>query len=312
MKKLEQYLKKRKIEYYPDHEIKPYLTMGIGGKVQFIIVVSQLSHLKELLNFIAAGKYPFILLGGGSNVVFTDVFTPLPVIINRSSEIVKCEEEHIVKVNSGVLNKDFLTWAIENRVGGMDFLAGIPGAIGGAAAVNAGAFGQSISTVLEKAEIFTPDDGETKTVDRDYFHFQYRDSVFKYGSEVILEVYLSYTDEDSAEIREKVKAKLRYRSENHPPCNAKVHTAGCFFKNPIIQNKKVSAGKMIESTGFKGRTYHQLEVSERHANFIINKGGSSFADIRDLEQQITRTLQEKKGITLEREVIYISPGGKKY
>jgi len=312
MKKLGQYLQERKIEYYPDHEIKPYLTMGIGGKVRFIVVVHRLSQLKELLSFIAAGKYPFVLLGGGSNVVFDDAFTPLPVIINRTSEIVKCEGAHIVKVDSGVLNKDFLTWAIENRVGGMDFLAGIPGAIGGAAAVNAGAFGQSISTALEKAEIFIPGSGEIKTVAKDYFRFQYRDSVFKYGSEVIMEVYLSYTDEDSAEIREKVKEKLRYRNENHPPCNANVHTAGCFFKNPITHDKRGSAGKIIESAGFKGRTYRQLEVSARHANFIINKGGSSFADIRDLEQQITRAVQEKKGIILEREVIYISPEGKKY
>lgn len=312
MKKLEQYLKKTKIEYYTDHEIKPYLTMGIGGKVQFIIVVNRLSQLKELLHFIAAGRYPFIVLGGGSNIVFPDAFIPLPVIINRTSEIVKYKEAHIVKISSGVFNKDFLTWAIENRVGGMDFLAGIPGAIGGSAAVNAGAFGQSISMMLAKAEIFSPETGEIKTVDKDYFHFQYRDSIFKYSSEVILEVYLSYTDEDSAEIREKVKAKLRYRNENHPPFNANVRTAGCFFKNPIIHDKKLSAGQIIESVGFKGCTYRQLEVSARHANFIINKGDSSFADIQDLEQQITRTVQEKKSITLEREVIYISPEGKKY
>ncbi len=310
MKKLEQYLQERKIEYYHDHDIKPYLTMGIGGNVQYIILVDQLSQLIELLHFIAAGRYPFILLGGGSNVVFSDAFTPLPVIINRTQGIVKYEESHVVKINSGVLNKDFLTWAIENRVGGMDFLAGIPGAIGGAAAVNAGAFGQSISTVLEKAEIFLPGSGETKTVDKDYFRFQYRDSIFKYGSEVILEVYLSYAEEDSTEIRKKVKEKLRYRNENHPPAN--VRTAGCFFKNPIIHDKKESAGQMIENAGFKGCTFRQLQVSSRHANFILNNGGSSFADILNLEQHITRTVKEKKGILLEREVIYISPGGKKY
>lgn len=312
MKKLEQYLQERKIEYYPNHEIKPYLTMKIGGKVQLVIVVSLMTQLKELLRFIAAGGYPFILLGGGSNVVFSDAFLPLPVIINRTAEIDKNEALHIVKVNSGVSIKNFLTWAIENQVGGLDYLAGIPGAIGGAVAVNAGAFGQSISMALEKAEIFTPGDGKIKTVDRDYFRFQYRDSVFKYGSEVILEVYLTYTDEGSAEIREKVKAKLRYRSENHPPCNANALSAGCFFKNPIIRDKKSSAGQIIESAGFKGCIYGQLEVSARHANFIINKGGGSFADIRDLEQQITRTVQEKTGIILEREVIYISKEGKKY
>ena len=310
MRKLEQYLQEKRIEYYPNREIKPYLTMGIGGKVQFVIVVNQLTQLKELLRFIAAGSYPFIFLGCGSNVVFSDDVIPLPVIINRTAEIIKNEEAHIIKMNSGVLIKNFLIWAIENGVGGMDYLAGIPGTIGGAAAVNAGAFGQSISMILKKAEIFNPANGEIKTVDKDYFHFQYRDSVFKFGSEIILEVYLTYTDEDSTEIREKVKTKLCYRSENHPPLDAL--SAGCFFKNPIISDKKISAGQIIENAGFRGCTYRQLEVSPLHANFIINKGSSSFADIQDLERRICRTIQKKNGIILEREVIYVSQEGKKY
>lgn len=310
MKKLEQYLQEKKVEYYPNREIKPYLTMGIGGKVQFVIIVNQMTELIELLRFIAGGGYPFVLLGGGSNVVFSDSFIPLPVIINRTTEIIKNQEAHIIKMNSGVLIKNFLTWAIENRVGGMDYLAGIPGTMGGAAAVNAGAFGQSISMMLKKAEIFNPGTGEIKTIDNDYFRFQYRDSIFKFGSEIILEIYLSYADEDSAEIREKVKTKLRYRSENHP--SPDVHSAGCFFKNPIIHDKKISAGQLIENAGFKGWIYRQLEVSPHHANFIINKGGSSFEDIQGLEQRICTTIQKENDIILEREVIYISKEGKKY
>jgi UDP-N-acetylmuramate dehydrogenase len=310
MEKLEQYLETGKIEYHPDHEIKPYLTMGIGGKVKLIIVVFHLSQLKDLLCFLHANGYPFILLGGGSNVILHDAFTAVPVIINRTAGIVKHEREHLVKVNSGVLNRDFLNRAIKNRVGGMDFLAGIPGTIGGAAAVNAGSFGQSIDAVLEKAEIFTPHSGEIKTVDRNYFQFEYRNSIFKYGSEVILDVFLKYMDEDSEKIREKVKTKLRYRQEKHPPWN--VHTAGCFFKNPVIDDKKISAGKLIESAGFKGTNHNRLEVSEVHANFILNKGGGSFEDILALEKNITRTVRAQKDILLEREVIYISPQGKKY
>jgi UDP-N-acetylmuramate dehydrogenase len=314
MEKLEEYLETRKIEYHPDQKIKPYLTMGIGGKVKLIIVVLHLNQLKDLLCFMDANGYAFILLGGGSNVIFPDAFTPLPVIINRSPEMVKHEREHLVKVSSGVLNQNFLNWAIKNRVGGMDFLAGIPGTIGGAAAVNAGSFGQSIAMVLEKAEIFTPGgssgSSEIKTVDRDYFQFEYRNSIFKYGSEVILEVFLSFIDEDSEKIREKVKTKHRYRQEKHPPWN--IRTAGCFFKNPIIDNKKISAGQLIESAGFKGTNHNRLEVSDVHANFIINKGGSSFEDILVLEKNITRTVRAQKDIHLEREVIYISPQGKKY
>jgi UDP-N-acetylmuramate dehydrogenase len=310
MDALKQYLDEKKIEYYPGKEIGPYLTLGIGGKVKAVIIIQTLEDLKALLLFMNTHGCPFVLLGGGSNVVFPDTFSPLPVIINRTSQMVKCEPEQMIKVDSGVLNKDLLTWAVSQRVGGLEFLAGIPGTVGGAAAVNAGSFGQSISTVLEKATVFAPGSGEIKTVDRDYFEFQYRNSIFKYGREVILEVFLTYADSDGHEIREKVKEKILYRKEMHPPQN--LHTAGCFFKNPIIGDKKISAGQLLEKSGFKNTVYHRLEVSGAHANFIINRGGSTFKDIRSLERKIVETVRDKHGIHLEREVIYISPEGEKY
>lgn len=310
MEKLERFLKTKKIEFHPGREIKSYLSIGIGGRVDTVIVVHDPVDLEALLFFFDAGRYPFILLGGGSNVVFSDEYTPVSVIVNRTSQMDKLPGGRLVKVNSGVLNKDFLTWAIRNRVGGLDYLAGVPGTVGGAAAVNAGSFGQSISMALEKADIFVPGSGEKKTVDGDYFKFEYRNSIFKYGSEVILDIYLRYTDTESDKIREKVKGKIRYREEKHPPRG--IQTAGCFFKNPIIGGEKQSAGKLIENAGFKGTRLNCLEVSPMHANFVINSGGSTFENILSLEQEIVRAVREQKGITLEREVIYISPEGKKY
>lgn len=310
MDTLHQYLEEKKIEYSNEKEIAPFLTLGIGGKVEHIIIIDTLEDLKALLSFMNTHNHPFVLLGGGSNVVFPDGFSPISVIINRTSQIVKYQSGHIIKVDSGVLNKDLLSWAITQRVGGLEFLAGIPGTVGGAAAVNAGSFGQSISMSLEKATVFTPGSGDIKTVDRDYFQFQYRNSIFKYGREVILEVFLTYVDLDSIEIREKVKEKVLYRKENHPPQN--LHTAGCFFKNPIIGDKKISAGQLLEKSGFKNSIHHRLEVSGAHANFIINRGGGTFEEIQSLERKIIETVHDKHGIHLEREVIYISPEGKKY
>jgi len=310
MEKLEKFLKARKIEFVSGREIKPYLSIGIGGSDETIIVVPAPVDLRELLLFLDARRYRFILLGGGSNVVFPDDHIPFPVIVNRTSQMVKLPGEGLVKVNSGVFNKDFLAWAIESRVGGLDYLAGIPGTLGGAAAVNAGSFGLSISMALEKADIFVPGAGEIRTVDNDYFKFEYRNSKFKYGSEVILDIYLRYTDTDSDKIREKVDEKVRYREEKHPPRGTR--TAGCFFKNPIIGGQKVSAGKLIESAGFKGTRLNCLEVSAMHSNFVVNNGESTFENILSLEREIVRAVREQKGITLEREVIYISPEGKKY
>lgn len=307
---LKQFLEARGIEHHPDAGIKPYLTMAVGGNVGMIVVIERYSHLKELLIYLHnhSGRYPFVLLGGGSNVIFPDEHSRLVVIINRTSDIAR-EENHILRVNSGVLISDLMEWNIRNNIGGMDFLAGIPGTVGGAAAVNAGAFGRSISAILEKAEIVTRD-GEVKMVDNNYFCFTYRNSVFKYGDEVILNVFLKYIDAESAAVKAAVEEKLLYRKENHP-CSG-FRSAGCFFKNPIINGKKTSAGQLIEQLGFKGMIFKRLRVSKDHANFVINSGGASFEDIKALEDQVVGRAFQERGIKLEREVIYISPAGKKY
>ena len=307
---LKKYLEEKKIKYLVNHSIKPYVTMAVGGEVQLIAVIYEVSQLKEILRHLYTRGFDFLLLGGGSNVIFPDRYSELIVIINRTSDICKeVEADHLLRVNSGVFNKNLMDWNIEHHIGGMDFLAGIPGTVGGAAAVNAGAFGQSISTLLEGAEIVTQK-GQIKTVENDYFRFTYRNSVFKYGSEVILNVYLKYFDAESDEIREKVESNITYRKENHPGSN--LRSAGCFFKNPIIKGKKVSAGKLIEHSGFKGTSYDTLQVSPMHSNFIINSGNAGFDDIKRLEAEIAGKVFREKGVKLEREVIYISPSGKKY
>lgn len=306
--RLKKYLEEKKIQYVVNHSIKPYVTMEIGGKVRLITVIYKDFHLKELLLYLHNNRYIFLLLGGGSNVIFTDRFSQLIVIINRTSDICR-EEDHTLKVNSGTFNKDLMDWNIRGNIGGMDFLAGIPGTVGGAAAVNAGAFGKSISTILQRAEIFNRN-GEIETVDNDYFRFSYRDSAFKYGSEIILNVFLKFMDADSDDVKKKVEANVKYREENHP-CSS-YRSAGCFFKNPIIDGKKISAGKLIEHSGFKGTAYNTLQVSHLHANFVINSGSATFDDIKDLEAKIAQKVFQEKNIKLEREIIYISPEGKKY
>jgi UDP-N-acetylmuramate dehydrogenase len=307
---LRKFLEEKKIPYHVNSSIKPYVTMGIGGSVYLIILPSREVHLKALLKYLYVHKYKYILLGGGSNVIFPDDFSHLIVIINRTAEIVIAKEgDNILKVNSGVRISHLMNWNIRNNIGGMDFLAGIPGSIGGAAAVNAGAFGKSISSLLEKAEIITAHN-EIKIVDNHYFDFSYRSSRFKYSDEVILNIFLKFTPVPGDQIKEKVAANIKYRQQNHP-CSS-FRSAGCFFKNPVVNGKKISAGQLIEQSGFKGTTHKTLQVSAAHANFIINSADASFGDIQELETKIVNKVLKDKGIQLEREVIYISPNGKKW
>lgn len=304
------WLQQENIHYHSNHNIGAYLTMGIGGPVPLVAIVETADQLKKLLRQLHSNHTPFVLLGGGSNVIFPDSISQpnLTAIINRTRAIEK-EEEGVLRVNSGVLNSRLMNWNIQNHIGSMDFMAGIPGTIGGAAAVNAGAFGKSISQILIKAEI-CDSNGIIKTVDNDYFQFQYRNSRFKYGNEAIIDVFLRYTPEESSQVKEKVVAKIDYRKNNHPDFNLK--SAGCFFKNPVIDGQKISAGRLLEQSGFKGVSFHELRIAQEHANFVINNGRASFSDIKDMESKIRTTIDREKGIILEREVIYISPQGEKY
>jgi UDP-N-acetylmuramate dehydrogenase len=302
------FLEERKIQYYQNASIKPYVTIGIGGTARLIIPVGNEFHLKELLSHLHQNRYKYVLLGSGSNVLFADDCLELIVIINRTTDLRKTED-HLIKVNSGVRIDDLMAWTIRNQAGGMEFLAGIPGTIGGAAAVNAGAFGQSISAILEKAEIITQSN-EIKIVDPGYFGFTYRNSRFKYSEEVIVNVFLRFTAAPGEEVQKRVEANTRYRRENHP-CSS-YRSAGCFFKNPVIGGKKTSAGQLLQESGFKGISHKTLRISDSHANFIINSGEATFREICELEAKIIDKVSREKGIELEREVIYISPEGKKY
>lgn len=308
MNRLIEYLRQEKIEYFRDGDIRPYTTIKIGGRVGLIAVVRHEKHLRELLTPIKEGGYPFVLLGGGSNVIFADEAPGLSVIINRTAEI-SPQGRNLIRANSGVAIARLTAWCSQNQMGGLEFLAGIPGTIGGAAAVNAGAFGQSVADVLEGAEIWSKD-SEVRAVKKEYFQFDYRHSVFKTGKECILNVFLKCTPTDSAGIKRKIAAHIAYRRKNHPDYN--LPTAGCFFKNPLIDNHKVSAGQLIEEAGLKGLGEERLATAQRHANFVINRGGATFGDIDRFAQKIVDRVFSRKGIRLEREVIYISPEGRKY
>ncbi len=308
MEKLILFLKKNKIKYFKSKEIKFYTTLKIGGKVSLIIIINKSYELIQLLLKVKKQQYPFILLGGGSNVVFSDNASKLVVIINKTSDIIKLSE-NLIKINSGVTINNLINWCLKNKIGGLEFLAGIPGTLGGATAVNAGAFGKSVSDNLEKAEILT-EKGEVKIVDKKYFQFEYRNSVFKYGKEVILNIFLKYINHDENKINEKITSHIRHRKQRYP--SYKCFTAGCFFKNPVKNNKRISAGKVIEMSGLKGFHDNNLLMSEIHSNFLINKGNASFRDLINFENKITQEILKSEGIKLEREVIYITSDGEKY
>lgn len=307
-KKIVNYLIDKEIRFSTDSKIGEFLTMHVGGIVGFIIFVDSNKDLVELLKFLYPLKQKYILIGGGSNIIFPDNSNNLIVIINNSSEMIQAEENILIS-DSGLKNTEFLEYCKNNNIAGYEFLAGIPGTLGGATAVNAGAFGKSISDKIIGGDIFT-EDGMLEYKETDFFNFEYRNSRFKYGKDIILNIYLKYETGEKNSIREEINRIIKLRTEKHPPYSA--FTAGCFFKNPEVNGEKLSAGRLIENCNLKGYEAGAAMISDKHSNFIVNKGSADFSDIESLGNKIRDSVKNKDGILLEREVIFVSPDGLKF
>jgi len=307
-KKINDFLLGRNMNFLRDHQIRELLTIHVGGKVGFIIFTDSRDQLLELLFFLHAIGKNFILIGGGSNIIFPDHGSELVVIINRSGHI-KILDENKLRIDSGLKNSDFLEFCRKNGISGFEFLAGIPGTMGGAAAVNAGAFGLSVSDRVLGGEIFTAN-GTMEYREHPFFGFVYRNSRFKFGTDVIISIDLTYSKGDRDDIEKKVRETVKLRHDKHPSYSS--FTAGCFFKNPEVNGKKLSAGKLIEQCRLKAYDTGPAMISRKHSNFIVNKGDASFSDIEALGKKVQAAVKKQNGIELEREVIFVSPDGVKY
>ncbi len=304
-------LRQQRIPCSENAAIAPHLVFRIGGTVSLLVAPTNVEQMAEALRELASRRLPCVVIGGGSNIVFSDGLTRAAVVMTPPPPLPggRVLEGRMVLVQAGARNGPFLAWCAAQGAGGLEFLSGIPGTLAGAAAVNAGAFGLSMSDVLLGADIID-ETGARRTVDSAHFAFRYRDSRFKLGREIILALRLRCEPGDEDVIAKKVRDHLEYRTRNHPPY--RLASAGCFFKNPLVNGTKTSAGRIIEECGLKKAACGNLAVAEEHANFLVNRGRGTFADLRRLEEQIREVVASRMGILLEREVIYVSADGEKY
>jgi UDP-N-acetylenolpyruvoylglucosamine reductase len=304
----------QRIPFGENAAIAPYLYFKIGGSVSLRVTCTTAAQLAEVMNKVVEYKLPHLVIGGGSNIAFNDGLTRAVVLVNQAAPSEDASHfrilnERSLQADGGVRNQPFLAWCAASGAGGLEFLSGIPGTLGGAAAVNAGAFGRSMSDVLLGADIMDAQ-GNLRSVDSGHFDFCYRDSSFKFGGETLLSLRLKYNPDHGAVIMKKTRENLEFRLQRHP--SYRLASAGCFFKNPLRAGVKTSAGKIIEECGLKKMTFGGLTVAEEHGNFLLNRGSGTFADLQRLEEKIRETVAARTGIILEREVIYVSPDGIKY
>ncbi|MDY0297122.1 MAG: UDP-N-acetylmuramate dehydrogenase [Acidobacteriota bacterium] len=284
-----------------------HTTFGIGGMIAMSVQATTRPALVEALLILKNEKIPHVMIGAGSNTVFADTAPDLVLVINRTRGIRRVDSTRIV-VQSGEPNLSLMAWCARNGFASLEFLAGIPGSVGGAVAVNAGAFGQDMAAAFSHAVILDGS-GRQRSIGADECGFRYRDSILKRGDSVLLEITLNVQSDDPQRIRQRMRSHFLHRRKNHPAPNAR--TAGCFFKNPR-RDPSASAGRLIDSAGLRGWSRDGLEVSSKHANFIVNTGDAGMAELEAFVRHIIETVEKKHGIRLEREVLFVAADGRRY
>jgi len=287
-------------------------TLGIGGPAKEFIIARTEGELKEALSYAKEKNLKTFLIGGGSNLLVSDVGVDFLVIKNEIAGM-KLEGEK-VKVFSGTGLQELVDFTIEHNLSGLENLTGIPGSVGGAIFGNAGAYGQTISDHLESVSILN-EEGESKDLSKDECGFNYRDSMFKKNGLIILEVTFSLDKGDREQLQNGAKEILSQRLIKYP---AGIKCPGSFFKNIIAETLpkeiieklppekvpygKVNAGYLLEEVGAKGKRLGDIEIADYHANLFVNIGNGTAKDFYDLAKQQKQKVEEKFGITLEPEV----------
>ena len=298
MEKFFGFLNDNHIEYICDEPMKNHTTFKVGGNAQVIVTVNNKEELSALMKYISTENISYFILGKGSNLLVSDSGIK-GVVITLSGEFtdIKTKDGNKIFAGAGASLMKLCRFAQENSLSGLEFAYGIPGSVGGAVFMNAGAYGGEMKNCLVSADYITPQ-GECGTFTIDELQLGYRTSVFKNKNYIIIGCTLSLKEENKDIIKEKMDDLLGRRRSKQP---IEYPSAGSTFKRP----EGAFAGTLIESCGLKGYTIGGACVSEKHAGFIINKGGATFEDIDSLIKEVQKKVKDETGFFLETEVIRI-------
>tara|TARA_B100001029_G_C15053631_1_gene452661 strand:- start:941 stop:1795 length:855 start_codon:yes stop_codon:yes gene_type:complete len=269
-------------------------TYKFGGYCDnfYQITKDNLSLLKE----VSSNKDTFIL-GKGSNIAFSDENYEGNIINPRFNEISFNKKLSQVNVGSSVYLPELSRFYKENNFINAEFLIGIPGTVGGAVKMNAGAYGWEFSDILINVEVYNFESNKIEVIDKKDLNFDYRFSD-NLDQKIILSATLGATKGDSKLIKSRLKENIKYRKKSQP---AGVYNAGSVFKN----TKDYSAGELIDKSGLKGYSIDGVKVSEKHANFFIASKGASSKSLYKLVNYVKEVVENKHGVSLEKEIIFI-------
>jgi len=289
-----------------DEPLAKWSTLRVGGPARALVKPNGIETVRRLVMACQAAGIPWLVIGGGSNLLVEDAgFPGLVLVLGREfSAISECgidqEGRRLVEVEAGCSLARFLGWCQRRGLGGLEFVVGIPGSVGGAVVMNAGAWGREIKEVLAGLRLLLPG-GEIEQRPKREQEFSYRRWNGPAGA-LVMGATFCLPPAEPAGIRVACRVHLQARRSKQP---RGVASAGSFFKNPSGDY----AGRLIEAAGLKGLTVGGARVSEVHANFLVNSGGAKAADFLALMQLVQDRVKARFGVWLEPEVRIVGHSG---
>lgn len=281
--------------------LRSHTTFRVGGEADAFLSVKTQEELIKAVQLCKEKKVPYFILGNGSNLLVSDKgFRGLVISIGKDMAQITLDGNRIT-AQAGALLSTVAQLAAKNGLTGMEFASGIPGSIGGAMVMNAGAYDGEMKMIVESVTILS-EDGQTHTFSNEEMEFGYRTSRLKREKGIVLSVTVLLSEGDKAAILEKMNDFAARRREKQP---LEYPSAGSTFKRP----EGMFAGKLIMDAGLRGYTVGGAQVSEKHCGFVINKEKATADDIYTLIHNVQAKVKETAGVTLEPEVIFVGDFG---
>lgn len=293
--------------------IAPYTTMKVGGPADYLSLPTTIDALVTAWEWARHEKIPVTMIGAGSNSLVNDAGIRGLVIIPRNSQLVWTPPRVIV--GAGVKNGQLIGAGANHGLGGLSWLLGVPGTVGGSLYGNAGSKEHGLGDYVVWVEIID-DTGQRRKLNREECHFAYRHSIFKELKACILQAELELPTVDPVQERTLLAAMAKDKNAKQPTTAA---SAGCMFKNPVVMkdtlpkelqpfimdNHTISAWRLIEYLNLKGKQIGQVQISNLHGNFMINLGGATADQIVQLISFVKQQVRDTLGIQLQEEVQYL-------
>ncbi len=287
-----------------DEPMRRHTSFKVGGPADVFATPESEKILVELVRGLGERDCPYLVVGGGTNLLVKDSGIRKVVIVlkNAFKNIRFDSKGGAVRAGAGAGLNALCGFALKKGLSGMNFALGIPGSVGGAIVMNAGTASGAVESVLREVEVLSSD-GRISALKKESLCFSYRKLVWKMGggkkatdSPIVLRGFFDLTPDDPAKLKKDAEEIVRRRKERQP---SSMPSAGCFFKNPP---GRMPAGMLIDLAGLKGKSVGGAEISARHANFIVNRKSASAADIISLKELVQETVKNKFDIDLEPEV----------